>query len=137
MDPLTLEPYAARLCWRFPGAQPLERWQALFAAFLDELGQACAAEGARVIGHIKGLALLPGGGYLRGSKVSTDYPADVETKEALTDSCAELELSLNVLVYGLRLSEAQRIVPETSLALGQRWGAELEVLTLSDHHHHD
>jgi len=130
MDPLALEPYAARLRWRFPEAQPLANWQALFAAFLDELGWACTAAGRRVIGHIKGLALLPGGGFLCGSKVSPHYPPDMEISGATADSCAELELDLNVLVFGLPLSEAGRIVPEVGQAQALRWGAELEVLAL-------
>lgn len=140
MDPLTLEPYAARLRWRFPQAQALDRWQALFAALLDELAVACTQGGGRVVGHIKGLALLPGGGFVRGSKVSPRYPSDVDIEGAAIDACAELEVALNVLVYGLPLSEGRRIVPEIGQGLAQRWGAELEIVAASTEHesgHHD
>ena len=145
MDQLTLEPYAARLRWRFPQAQSLERWQALSAEFLDELALACTAGGGRVVGHVKGLALLPGGGFLRGSKVSARYPADVDVEGAEIDACADLEMALNVLVYGLPLTEGRRLVLEIGQGLAQRWGAELDVLAgtaehgagASDHHHHD
>lgn len=128
MDQLTLEPYAARLRWRFPEAQPLDRWQALFAAFLDELALACTAGEPSVIGHIKGLALLPGGGYLRGSKVSVRYPADMELDGATAGQFPDLEMALNVLVYGLDLSQAQRRVLDTGQALAQRRGTVLEVI---------
>ncbi len=134
MDPLTLEPYAACLRWRFPKAQALESWQALFAALLDELALACTAGSVRVIGHIKGLALLPGGGFLRGSKVSIEYPSDVEIVGASSGAYSELELTLNLLVYGLPLSEGQRLVPEIGEQLALRWDAELEVLARSAEH---
>lgn len=131
MENLTLEPYAAWLRWRFPEAQALEGWQTLFAALLDELALACTTDGVRVIGHIKGLALLPGGGYLRGSKVSVEYPSDVEIAGATSGSCSELEFALNLLVYGLPLSEGQQIVSKIGKRLALRWGAELEVLARS------
>jgi hypothetical protein len=131
MDPLTLQPCATRLRWRFPEPQPLERWQTLFAAFLDRLALDCDASGPYVIGHIKGLVLLPGGGYLRGSKVSTQYAADVEVGRSTRTLFKDLELELQVLVYGLPLPEAQRIVQEAGQALAQNWNAELEVIVLS------
>lgn len=131
-----LEPYAARLCWRFPEAQPVERWQALLAALLDELGQACTIAGPYTIGHIKGLALLPEGGFLRGSKVSSRYPADTEINGATIGFYTELEIAINVLIYGLPLAKAHSIVSEVSLALAQRWGAELEVLVANSHRHY-
>jgi hypothetical protein len=134
VDPLELEPYAARLCWRFAEAQSLETWQALFTAFLDQVAQACtAAGGPRVIGHIKGLMLLPGGGFLRGSVVSARYPPQVEISRAASGTCAELEMALNVLVYGLPLTEAQQLVPEAGQRLARRWGAVVDVVA-SNHH---
>jgi len=125
---LTLEPYAARLRWRFAEEQPLVRWQALFSAFFDKVGQATDAAGPYVIGHIKGLALLPGGGFVRGSKVSAGYPSDVEVHGADAAACAELEMSLNVLVYGLPLTRARRIVAEVGQELARQWDVALEVV---------
>ena len=128
MGALTLEPYAARLRWRFSQGQPLVRWQALFSTFLDQVGHAADAAGPYVIGHIKGLALLPGGGFVRGSKVSADYPSDVEVQGAGDAVCAELEMALNVLVYGLPLTQTRQIVPEVGRELARQWDAELEVV---------
>ncbi|MBC7252081.1 MAG: hypothetical protein H5T62_17615 [Anaerolineae bacterium] len=137
MDSLTLEPYAARLRWRFPQEQTLQKWQTLLANFLDELGRACVTSGPYVIGHIKAIALLPGGGFLRGSKVSARYPADTECTGQDPDRYAELDMTLNVLVYGPSWTETHRLVSEVGLALAQRWGAELSIsIADSEHHYH-
>jgi hypothetical protein len=168
MAELSLEPFAARLRWRLTESQPLEGWQDLMAGLLDELAIACSTSKSHVIGHIKALALLPSGGYLRGSKVSTSYPADVEAQsvggdtpqptsakppntdigsdgfgrsiaaEAATTNAsgsasdknseyAQLEMTLNLLVYGLPLDSARRIVSETCASAAARWDAELEI----------
>ena len=138
MDQLNLEPFAARIRWRFPEAQPLSRWQSLVASFLDQVALACATNPSVVIGHIKGLALLPGGGFLRGSKVSTKHSADVEIADAQTGECQELEMALNVLVYGLAWSEAKRIVLKAGDAIATQAGAMFEVVAIERHdHHHD
>jgi len=136
MDSLTLEPYAARLRWRFPQEQSPQKWQTLLANFLDELGRACVTAGPYVIGHIKGLALLPGGGFLRGSKVSAHYPADTEYTGQDTDRYAELDMTLNVLMYGPSWTETRRLVSEVGLSLAQRWGAELSIAVADNEHHH-
>ncbi len=140
MAKLILEPYAARLTWRFPEPQPPRRWQALFAALLDEVARTCATEESRVIGHIKGLGVMPDGGFLRGSTVGAQRPADVDLYLGPHGSSAELEMTLNVLVYGLPAGEAGGIVREIGLALAVREGARVDVAPVEsqeDPHHHD
>ena len=137
MDQLSLEPYAARIRWHFSDAQPLSYWKTLCATFLDDVAFACMARPPAVIGHIKGLALLPGGGFLRGSKVSTRHAADVEISGASAVSCRELEIALNVLVYGLPAFEAERVVGETGRAIAMHAGATFEVIAEGHTHHHD
>ena len=85
-----------------------------------------------MIGHIKCVALLPGGGFLRGSKISVHYPPDMALHAGNVVPVAMLELSLNVLVYGLPLSEARHILRETALHLAQKWGAGLEIVQTGD-----
>ena len=143
MDELTLTPYAARLQWCFSAPRPLAEWRKLLAELLDELALATQSVESAVIGHIKALVLLPAGGYVRGSKVSAAVPADVEIAAAHQTDCAELELSLNVLVYGLPLPEMQRIVAGVVLALALCWEAEAQLHDVTSsgphehrHHHH-
>ncbi len=145
MDQLTLEPYAAHLHWRFPEAQSSETWRELFATLLDGLAPACTGGGLYVIGHIKGLVILPDGSFLRGSKISVQYPADVEMEGAAADFWVELEMSLNVLVYGPPLSETRRIVSRVAQTTARQWNAEvtiapldgIEGLAAGHHHSHD
>ena len=145
MAELTLEPYAARVHWRFAEAQSAETWRELFAALLDGLAPACTGGGLHIIGHIKGLIVLPDGGFLRGSKVSDQYPADVEVEGAAAGLEAELEMSLNVLVYGPPLAETRRIVSQVAQATARRWNAEVRIdpldgiagLAAGHHHSHE
>jgi hypothetical protein len=151
MAELSLEPYAARLVWRFEQPQPLTTWQDLLAALLDELGLACSTSDRHVIGHIKAFALLPAGGFLRGSKVTACYPADVEAHidwhassvpppaerasardtnhapDQARSGHTELEMTLNMLVYGLPMDSARRMVKATAVSQAARWNAELEI----------
>ena len=127
MAELILEPYAAHLSWRHPEDRTLEEWQALFADLLAGLAEACAADEARVIGHVKGLGVLPDGSFLNGSTVTPNRPPDVEIHRANGGRSAEMELTLNVLVYGLPRPEAQRLVSEVSERLAAREGIDLDI----------
>lgn len=105
---LGLEPYSVCLRLQLAEAQPPEQWRTLVEALLDELGRASVAAGARLIGHIKCAARLPGGGILSGSKVGVQIPAEVVIEDASAACFPELRLSLNVLVYGLSLPAIQQ-----------------------------
>ncbi len=134
MAELSLEPYAAVQHWRLPGADG--RWELILAEYLQTLAQRCAASGPAVIGHIKALALFPGGGYVRVSAVAPDIPASVEGKTP--SGCTELELTLNVLVYGLERAAIERITRETSAEMAERWkgSVSLESLSQAGQHAH-
>ena len=131
MTALSLVPYAARLRWSFATAQAADQWQALVATFLEDLAAACVAGEMHVIGHIKALALLPDGGFLRASTISARHPADVAIERAGDRPCSELELALNVLVYGLAWTEAHRLVQASAQQVAKDRGAVVEQLTPS------
>jgi len=142
MEGLGLEPYAAVIKWSLAQKQPLKFWQELIAEFLEQLGQACAADEKRVLGHIKCLARFPAGRHLRGSKISLSYPAEVEMKGQETTKYADIKLTLNVLVYGLPHDEAHRTVEKVGFALAAKRQGKMELLSVSypddrQHDHHD
>jgi hypothetical protein len=119
---LLLEPLAARLRWQLPVGLRMSEWVELLRAYLDTLAARSTAAGPYVIGHIKALATLPAGGYLRGSSVSPAHPADVAAEGAWPADCAELDMTLNLIVYGLPFelarSIATRSAEEVALARG-------------------
>lgn len=99
MEKLNLEPYAVYIRWSFSDKRTGEKWKELIEEFLDDLGNECVQEKG-VIGHIKCLSRLPGGEHIRGSKISSNYSADVEYSQDFF-AIKELNMILNVLVYGI------------------------------------
>jgi len=122
---LNFTPYASHVHLSFSREQSGAEWKKLIECFLDELGQKCAEEKS-VIGHIKCLSRLPGGGYIRGSKVSPDYPADVDLITG-THPMKEMKLTLNVLVYGLCTSHLSQLVEKTAREIAESWRGEVKV----------
>jgi methanogenic corrinoid protein MtbC1 len=134
MAELILEPYAVLLHWRLPAVDG--RWEAVLSEYLETLAQGCQAAGACVIGHIKALALFPGGRYLRVSVVSPTIPAGVEGD--VPAGCMELTLALNLIVYGLEQELVEKITLETAINLAAQWQGEViieKTSTTSTHKH--
>ena len=133
MAELRLEPYAVQQHWRLPGADG--HWEAVLAGYLETLAQRCAAVGQTVIGHIKALALFDDGGYLRVSVVAAGRPATVEG--SAPPGCLELELTLNVLVYGLERATAEQITRAAADEIAAAWKGGVHHTDLSQAGHHD
>jgi hypothetical protein len=117
MADLTLEPYAVVQRWDLPEAAG--HWEVILGNYLQSLAQRCSAAGQCVIGHIKALALLPNKSYLRISVVAPHIPASIEGE--VPSDCRVLELTLNVLVYGLERTVIERITYETSHEVAEQW----------------
>ncbi len=100
MSEPTLEPFAAQVNWSWSDPRTTAEWAALVAELLDGIAEPVSAVPGRVIGHIKAIATFPGGGHVRGSRVSATRPADVELGGDAPDSASEAVIVLNVLVYG-------------------------------------
>jgi hypothetical protein len=126
---LTLEPYAARLHWQLPTATDGQGWAAILAEHLESLARRCDETGQNVIGHIKGLAVLPGGGYVRVNVVSPERPADVES--TALGQCADLNFDLNVLVYGLPVGQVKWLTHETAASVAMHRGGQVDVEPIS------
>lgn len=125
MTTLTLEPLAARLRWRFAQALTGDEWGAVFAEHLESLAKRCVETEAGVIGHIKGLAVVPGGGYVRVNLVSPLRPADIES--TASSSCARLTFDLNVLVYGLSFEQVRQMTLNTAAMVASRRGGLISI----------
>ncbi len=117
MEELILEPYTVNLGWKLVGeADP---WENLISEFMETLAHRCAETRKGMIGHIKGLTLFPGGGYLRVSVVGSTLPAGVEG--SVPTDCTELTLTLNVLVYGLGRHTLEQLTRQTADHLTKKW----------------
>jgi len=138
---LNLEPYAAVQHWRLPEADG--HWETILSDYLQTLAQRCVkASPQAVVGHLKGLALFSKSEFLRVSVVAPQIPATLSGKAP--PGCTELELTLNVLVYGLPWTEIEKMVRETSTEIASQWkgGVDHKVLNQAVHpghhsHHHD
>jgi hypothetical protein len=113
---LILEPYAVVQHWHMPEADG--HWEKILAEYLQTLAQRCASAGKCVIGHIKALALFSDESFLRISVIAANIPASLEGRAPA--GCTELELTLNVLVYGLERSVIEMITLETSLEIADQ-----------------
>ena len=117
MVELTLEPYSAVQHWSL--SDPNIRCEDILAAYLQTLAQRLYIPGQSVIGHIKALALFSQEGFLSMSVVAPDHPATI--KGEIPPGCTELELTLNILVYGMKHSSIEKIDQETARDVSERW----------------
>ncbi len=108
MADLILEPYSVEQRWSVEGRKV--EWGALIGEYLEAIARRCENEKAAVVGHLKALALLPDGGYLRVSAVGGGAPT---TRDGtVPPGCKELTVVLNVIVYGIRQNVLARFVRE-------------------------
>jgi hypothetical protein len=124
MAELILEPYAVSQHWRLPAAAS-DQWQAILSDYLETLARKCDKNGTCIIGHIKALALFPDNGYLQISVTGPNFPASI--KGSIPGGCTELNLSINVIVYGLEYELVERLTRETAIHLAERWNAEVNI----------
>jgi hypothetical protein len=121
MADLILEPYAVSQRWRFSPKDT--NWETLIVEYLETIARTCVEFDRCVIGHIKALALFPGGDYLQVSVINPALPAGV--KGRVPPDCTELRLTLNVIVYGLERDLVERITCEAAVHLAYRRQGEV------------
>jgi hypothetical protein len=95
--------------------------------YLNSLALRCEEVGPSVIGHIKALAVLPEKGFLRGSALSTSHPADVEVGGDPALELAELDLTLNIMVYSLPHETARRLAKVVAGSLVSQYEGEVSL----------
>lgn len=121
MADLILQPYAVVQDWHLPGTDV--HWESVLGEYLQRIAQRCAASGKCVIGHIKALSTFADQGYLRISVVAANIPASIEGKAP--PRCVSLELTLNVLVYGLDRNIVEKITLETASEIARQRKGEV------------
>lgn len=120
MPELRLALFTARICWQGRSSEPVERWEDVLRVFVALVAREARARGARLIGHIKGIAAAEAQ-FLRINCVSEEHAPDLEG--ALPADAREVVLDLAVLVYGLSHEQVRAAVDAalgTSLAGGRR-----------------
>jgi hypothetical protein len=125
--PMTLHPYAADIRFSANNELPEKRWRSNLASFLESIARRCQASGPSVIGHIKALALFDDHRYLRASVVSPCHPADLEGNPP--GEFRQMEITLNVLVYGLERSAIESLVADVISEIGQSFEGSIALFT--------
>lgn len=110
MDELILEPYAVVQTWHISDAD--KQWESILGEYLLKIAQRCTDAGKCVIGHIKALSTFSDQSYLRISVIAANIPANLEG--SVPPNCTDLELTLNILVYGLERTAIEQITHETA-----------------------
>ena len=134
MNNLTLEAYAARLHWCFTRPLTGLEWGALFAEHIQRLAAHSTEIAASVVGHIKGLAIVPGDGYARVNLVSPFLPADVECQ--IQGEYTAVTFYLNVLIFGLTLEQVKRLTAEAAENVAARLGGQVAIESIHHEHNH-
>ncbi len=132
MDELILEPYTVVQRWHLPGADG--RWEAILGGYLEGLAKGCEASGQCVIGHIKAITLFPNGSYLRLSVTAARLPASIEGQ--VPAGTHTLDLTLNVIVYGLTRAVLEQITLKTAAQTAAQENGEVSSLGVGGAAHH-
>jgi len=125
---LILEPYAVNQQWRFKSAD-VPREDSI-AEYVEAIARSCEEAGECVVGHIKALALFPDGGLFQVSVVAPHLPAS--KSGSVPPPCADLTLSLNVIVYGLERTVLERIVWEAADNVTKQWKGEVTIEAMEE-----
>jgi hypothetical protein len=119
VDELTLEPYTVVQHWHLPDADG--QWESILREYLQRIVQRCTAAGTCVIGHIKALSIFSDKTNVRVSVVAAHIPANLDGR--VPSGCTDLDLTLNVLVYGLERTVIEQITREIAYEIvSQRKG---------------
>lgn len=120
MAELTLEAYAVVQHWHLPDADG--QWESILGEYLQKIARRCTSARKCVIGHIKALSVFSDKTYVCVSVVAVHIPASLDGR--VPAGCTDLELTLNVLVYGLERTVIEQITRETASEIAdQRKGA--------------
>ena len=119
---------------RSPTPLASHEWEDLLAELVGAIAVAADADGARLIGHVKALAILEDG-YVRASAVDVAHSPTTECRGAAV--CAAADLTVNVLIYGLSATAVSEIAEAvvSRVASNARVGVTAQPPLPSGHEH--
>jgi hypothetical protein len=129
MADLTFEPYSTTIHFHVP--VHFDRWQEVLPEFIHTLAQKCTRIGT-VIGHIKALSLLDNQGFIRLSAVDRNHPVSLEGK--VPTDCQQLDLSINILVFGLSHEIIEQIAVQATDEVSKKWNVKVEIKEEPENH---
>jgi len=121
MADLTFEPYSTIIHFHAP--DHFDAWREMLSEFIHLLAQKCTRIGS-VIGHIKALALFEGQRFIQLSAVSRKHPVTVQG--AVPEGQGKLDLTLNILVFGLAHDIIEQIAVKTTDEVSAQWNVKVE-----------
>ena len=107
MKSLTLHPLSINLVLNFARPVSMEELKRLLGGLFEETGKAISRDKSCVIGHIKGLATLKHGDWLKVNLVAADRPAQAEASS--DQPVAQAFMAVNFMVYGIESLELFKI----------------------------
>ncbi|HUL39236.1 MAG TPA: hypothetical protein VLU38_03005 [Methanomassiliicoccales archaeon] len=127
--------YAGKVHARFDRAKGSEEVRSLVSSTISRVAKECMKDGARLIGHIKCIAEVDSGKYIACSVVSAEN--DAVCRGELDGSSKNLNLILNVLIYGLDKPKVEAIVVRSAESVfeGKGMHVEFEDLEFEGHEH--
>jgi hypothetical protein len=126
-----LTAYAGRLAVELPERGTREEIAQMMGGVISKVTVRCFEEGAKLIGHVKGMVESEDGGFLAISSTTED--GRVQTKGDL-EGGRKLQMVINVIIYGLNVHKVEHIVTEVATDL---LGPSFKLESDEHEHHHD
>ena len=126
-----LTAYAGRLVLELPEHRTGEEIARMMGGLISKVTVRCFEEGAKLIGHVKGMVESEDEGFLAISSTTED--GRVQTKGDL-EGGRRLRMVINVIIYGLNVHKVECIVTEVATEL---LGPGFELESDEHEHHHD
>ena len=125
-----LTAYAGDLRVTFKEPRTGEDIRKMMEAVISKVTVTCFEQGAKLIGHVKGIVQIEKGGFLTVSSTTED--GRVQSKGDLKGG-TELDMVINVIIYGLDVPKVEHIVKDVATeVIGKGFD-----LVSEEHHHHD
>jgi hypothetical protein len=127
--------YAVKIEVHFPREVPSATIQARVEGLMSKITLDCLKAGADLIGHIKCIVETSGQGFLAVSV--TNHDGIPMSKGRLDEGIKEMDIIVNVLLYGLSRKKIQDLVDPLALKELAFPGAVVNLEDLEKAHEHD
>jgi len=124
MAQLNLHPCAVQMTWLSDGPLNGGEWENALSNFFTCLGENCIDGGGTLIGHIKGVATVSGSPCLQLSVVSLNQPVSIDG--SVPDATNKLQMTLNVLVFGVSADDVLSALHKTRNQAATVWQGDID-----------